>query len=240
MDDTSTVTVDNPTRDAIRPLRVNLLPGAVRASRIWRRAIRDAILLVAVAVLLVAGASVALLVWQGNLDRQAGVEMDRQARLLAEQREYADIAQVLADTRTIEAGLAELFADEASASELIGLVRQAFPEGSTLTGVSVAISGADEESSSAPGGAAAALNESDAVPIGQLEVRGTAAGQPQVREIEAALASTEGFEVPYLVSARALEGGGEAFTVRVAVTDVLVTGRFAAAADEGVAEGADE
>lgn len=234
---------DSDTRTATLPLalrapapgrpRVNLLPTRVRDAHAAKRMRISAIALVGFAVLLVGAMFGVGVVHQGMADNALSAQTDRQTALLAEQRGYAEIAGILDDTRLAETRLADLLADDVAPAQLTLALREALPDGSTLTGIRVTTPGADDGGTSAPGGPSATLDDSGETAIGVIELTGTGRTQTEVDAYIAAIAEIDGLRVPYLQSTRSLDDDrGLAFTARATVTDVARTGRFATG-DEG-------
>ncbi|WP_156760502.1 hypothetical protein [Microbacterium karelineae] len=211
----------------VRQPRVNLLPGRVRDVRAVRGRRRGALLLVLLAVVLVGAGYAVLVAAQQTADAELRERLDTRDALLVEQRAHADVAGILDDARLVDARLGELLVDDVAAADLVAAVRDALPDGSTLTGISLSVPGADGAGTSAPGGASAELDASGETAIGIVEISGTGRTQTEIRAFSEALGEVTGLRVPYLVSARALDDArGNAFTMRATLTEAARTERF--------------
>ena len=212
---------------ALMQPRVNLLPQRVKDRRSMRGHRRLAVLIVAGAVVVVAVAFGTLAGYQGLMQQRLDDRTETQLELLAEQRSHAEIAGILDSTRLVEQRLGRLLTDDVAPAELMRQMRDALPEGSTLTGLNFSLPGADGAESSAPGGASATLDESGEVAIGQIDITGTGRTQSEIKAYSDHLAEITGLRLPYVVSTRTLDDArGNAFTMRVTVTDQARSLRF--------------
>src|SRR5690606_3811137 len=119
-----------------------------------------------------------------------------------------------------ERRLTELLSDDIAPADLTRALREALPDGSTLTGLSFSIPGADGTESSAPGGVSAKLDGSGETAIGQIEITGTGRTQREILAYSENLEQVTGLRLPYVVSTRTLDDArGNAFVLRVTVTD---------------------
>jgi Tfp pilus assembly protein PilN len=213
---------------AVMQPRVNLLPQRVKDRRSMRGRRRGSIMLVVISLIVVGLAYGGLTAYQQMLQARLDSRLDTQQELLAEQRSYAEIAGILDETQLVEHRLEELLVDDIAPAEITRALREALPDGSTLTGLTFSIPGADGAASSAPGGASAALDGSGEIAIGQIEITGTGRSQREILAYSENLEQIAGLRLPYVVSTRTLEDArGNAFTLRVTITDEARTGRYA-------------
>lgn len=213
---------------AVMQPRVNLLPQRVKDRRSMRGRRRGSIMLVVVSLLVVALAYGGLTAYQQVLEARLDSRLDTQQELLTEQRSHAEIAGILDETQLVERRLEELLVDDIAPAEITRALRDALPDGSTLTGLTFSVPGADGAESSAPGGASAALDGSGEVAIGQIEITGTGRNQREILAYSEQLEQIAGLRLPYIVSTRTLDDArGNAFTLRVTITDQARTGRYA-------------
>ncbi|GGF36280.1 hypothetical protein GCM10010922_09300 [Microbacterium sorbitolivorans] len=213
---------------AVMQPRVNLLPQRVKDRRSMRGRRRGSIMLVIISLIVVGLAYGGLTAYQQVLEGRLDSRLDTQQELLAEQRSHAEIAGILDETQLVERRLEELLADDIAPAEITRALRDALPDGSTLTGLTFSVPGADGAESSAPGGASAALDGSGEVAIGQIEITGTGRNQREILAYSEKLEQIAGLRLPYIVSTRTLDDArGNAFTLRVTITDQARTGRYA-------------
>lgn len=213
---------------AVMQPRVNLLPQRVKDRRSLRGRRRASIMLIVASLAVIGLVYGGLSAYQQVLEARLDSRLEMQQELRAEQRSHTEIAGLLDETQLVERRLEELLTDDVAPAELTRALRAALPDGSTLTGLNFSIPGADGAESSAPGGASAELDGSGEIAIGQIEITGTGRNQREILAYSEQLEQIAGLRLPYVVSTRTLDDArGNAFTLRVTITDQARTGRYA-------------
>jgi hypothetical protein len=225
---TTTMTQVEPaaTGRAPRPLSIaaNLLPAEIvdaRRGRKLKRLVLSALLMFAV---LLAGWDVQAS-YRTSAARSVltGAE-DTAERLLGQQRAFADVVSIQAESNAIRTQLGALLADDLQWSRLLAAVQGAAPGGVLLTGVTAALT---------PGTAGGAVaSQAGQLPdttgkklIGTLTVSGSAASKAQVAAYVDALAKVPGLGNPLLGSANVRDGALQ-FSVRLDITAAALAGRY--------------
>jgi Tfp pilus assembly protein PilN len=216
---------------ADRTLRVpaiaaNLLPIEIVDSRRERKVRR--------VVLAALAAFVAVLVaWYGLMSYQTAAarttltnaEADSQS-VLRQQRAFADVVSVQAESGAITSQLAALLATDLQWPRVLAAVAQAAPAGVVLTDVSGALASTTD---AAAGVTVIQLpNTSGERPVGTLTVAGLASSAPAVAAYVDALAKIKGLGNPLLGDVTLKEGKLK-FTVQLDLTSGALGGRYSAA-----------
>jgi hypothetical protein len=212
---------------AVRALRVpaitaNLLPVEIVESRRERKVRR--------VVLAALGAFVAVLVaWYGLMSYQTAtartaltaVQDDSQA-VLRQQRAFADVVSVQAESKVISSQLAVLLATDLQWPRLLAAVTHAAPAGVALTG----LSGTLAPTTDTAGPTVIQLpNTSGERPVGTLTASGLAPTALAVAAYVDALGKIKGLGNP-LLGGVTRQDGRLHFTVQVDITSSALGGRY--------------
>jgi type IV pilus assembly protein PilN len=220
---TTTVTAPEPTASALRVPRIaaNLLPTEIADARHGRR-VKRAVLGALAWVLVLLAAWYGLAVHQASVARAglAGAQADSQ-RLIDQQKAYAEVVAVRAQSAAIEKELASLLASDLRWSRLLAPLRRVAPRGVTITSVSGLLSQQAAGAEPQPG--------VDTTTVGGLQVAGTGPSRSAVAAYVDALARVPGLANPLLGSA-SLQNGVVQFSVRLDITRAALGGRFSSAA----------
>jgi hypothetical protein len=210
----------------IPPIAASLLPVEISQSRRLRK-VRRIVLTALIAVVIVLAAWFVLASYQTSMARGSlhGVESDAQ-QLLRQQRAYAEVVGVQAQSQAIRAQLAALLADDLSWSRLLSSLRKAAPADVRISGVFAALASGGNRGASGSGSVASQLPGTPGEKsIGTVTVTGTASGKEAAAAYVDALAGLPHFGSPLLSDATE-QSGVLRFTVRLDITDSALGGRY--------------
>ena len=203
-------------------IAANLIPPEVLQARRVRAVRRTNIVLLAV-VLAVVAAGFAAATWRTHLaaDRLAEAQATT-SRLMAQQRQFAGIVQVKADTTRLAAQRATLTAHSVDMQALLASVRGALPTGVTITQLTATLDAESPGTTSAAGGTAGAgaLDASGHRHIGSMTVTGSARRLEDVSAYVDRLAKVAGVVQPYPASSHAGAATVD-YSLQLTLTDQL-------------------
>lgn len=215
---------------AERALRVpaiaaNLLPLEIVESRRDRK-VRRVVAAAIAAFLAVLAAWFGLTSYQTSEARSAvTAAQDNGQALLRQQRSFAEVVSVQAESQAIASQLSGLLATDLRWSRLLTAVAQVAPPGVALTGVTGALTSPAEAAD------AAAVRLPDTTgekSVGSLTINGTAPDPFAVAAYLDALGKIKGLGNPQLDGATVVEGELR-FSVRLDITSGALGGRYPAA-----------
>jgi Tfp pilus assembly protein PilN len=233
----ATLTLPVPEQSAAvaRALRIpqiaaDLLPLEIVDARRDRR-VRRMVLAALAAFVAVLAAWYALTNYQTGQARDALTSAEDAGQAVQrQQRAFAEVVSIQAESRVTREQLASLFATDLRWTRLLGAVESAAPDGVVLTGVSTTIT----QSSAATGGVAAVTlpNTTGDKLVGTVAVSGVALTKPQVAAYLDALGKVKGLGNPILGGAT-LHDGKLQFNLQLDLTAAALGGRFSAVAGSG-------
>lgn len=238
---TTMITQPDPaasTERALRllPITANLLPVEVVESRRGRR-VRRIVLSALAAFVAVLGGWYGLARYETSTARtELAAAEDAAQGLLRQQRAFAEVVGVQAQSEVVEAQLAALFADDLQWSRLLASVQRAAPGGIQVTGITGALDADDEAAAASSGTAATVLpNTSGSELIGTVTVTGRGSTKAAVAAYVDALGRVRGLGNPLLNDATVQDGALQ-FTIRLDLTEAALGGRYTADSGDGTGE----
>lgn len=217
-------------------MRANLLPESILQLKAAQKTKNHALVavLAGVAVVLVgfAGALVSTAAAQGDLDTVQATNAD----LSATQRSYSNVSAVLNDIDGIQSQLERIFANDITAGAFVTTLRNAIPEGVTLSSINTVLADGNTTASDTTnlGASGAVLDDSGLPVIGSIDFTGSAADAAGIAVLIDNLGELQGVTVPYIVSIRNKDTGGVEFTAQASITDALTSDRFST--EDGAAQ----
>lgn len=207
-------------------ISVNLLPTEVVDARRTRHIRRIAVAALAAFIALIAA-------WYGFAAFQTAsarsdldAAQDETSRIVAEQRKFAKLASVQAESKTIDAQLKGLLADDLQWSKLLAGLQRSAPAGVEITGITGNVQSATQ---AAGGGAVSLPNLTGERLIGSVTILGSARSKPAIAAYADALGTTSGIANPLITGVNVQEGEAH-FTVTADITASALGGRFTPAA----------
>jgi Tfp pilus assembly protein PilN len=206
-------------------ISVNLLPSEVIDARRARKLQRIVLIaFVGVIVLIAAwffGASLVTAMARRDL---RSAEQDA-ADLVGQQRQFARLSTIQAESTSIDAQLKALFREDLQWSTLLHSLQKAPPAGVQITG----ISGNLQSGAQGAGGPAVLPNPTGVRLIGTLTVQGSATTKAAIADYIDSLDAVKGVANPLLSGVNTQDGVAH-FTVSVDLTETAIGGRFTAPA----------
>lgn len=218
-----------PVEGELRILRIaaDLLPVEIVESRRTRK-VRRIVLTALVVFAVLIGA------WYAHASRQTAAARasvssaeDEALRLLRQQRAFADVIGVQAESQAVRVQLSALLAGDLSWSRLLSSLRRAAPTGVRITSVTGAVTAGITGGSGDDGGVGAARlpDTSGEKSVGSLIVAGSGTTKAAVAAYVDALAEVRGLGNPLLGDATQQDGEVR-FTVRLDITESALGGRY--------------
>jgi Tfp pilus assembly protein PilN len=220
----------------ILPIAANLLPVEIVAFRRGRK-LRRRVLSGLAGFVVLLGAWYGLARYQtSTADANLTAAGDDAQVVLHQQRAFADVVTVQAQSKAITTQLSTLLAHDLPWSALLASLQDAAPPGVQVTGVSGALT---PDTTAAAAGSRATANDlpntSGEELVGRLVLTGTSTGQVAVAAYLDALAKTSGLGNPMLNGVLA-QGAQLQFTIRLDITGAALGGRYTATGADGSGE----
>ena len=160
--------------------------------------------------------------------RQASDDLAREqattATFTAQQSRYSMVTQIQGSTASIRQQLASLMTGDADTSGLLASVRTTLPRGTALTAVQLTVSAGGAQASGAT-----SLDTSGATQLGTVSLTGTSPRLQDIATYVDALSARPGL-VDVVPVTNQSSGSAYTFTVTAAVTDAVLTHRYAVVA----------
>jgi Tfp pilus assembly protein PilN len=235
-----TATATTPSR--IPSIAVNLLPTEITDGRRSRKVRKIVIAtVVGFAVVVLAGYGVA-----ATLTSVASLKVSDSVaqthRLTQQQRQYAEVTRVQAESKAINAQLAALLANDLQWSALVSSLRTAAPPGVRVLTVAAALTPAPgagaAKAAPAPPAQETTTPGTKAAPaaaartIGSLTVSGTGTSKDALAAFLDELATVSGLANPLLTSVT-VQDDEQSYTMHVDITAAALGGRYTANATTG-------
>jgi Tfp pilus assembly protein PilN len=163
---------------------------------------------------------------------------DQAARLTRQQRQYAEVVRVEAESRTIRAELATLLANDLQWSHLLSSMQAAAPPGVVVTVVTGTLT-PQARTAGKGASAAPAAGGSSVRTIGTLTISGTSPTKTALATFLDTLAKVTGLANPLLGNVN-LQKTAQQFTLQVDITEAALDGRYTPAAGEQASQKASQ